>query len=137
MNIFYRILLLFQGILLRIFPSLGYRGVVDAQISVYKKLKTKMPALSENEILRHLIISRVKALPRVLPEKEEYAYYEPLLNNPQKTLENVIWEIVFFEYFRGRTNEFKRKGVPPSFLSEQILEARQYIKQKVENLIKK
>ena len=58
-----------------------------------------MPALSENGILNELILSRIKAPLGPASKEEEYAHYKPLLDNSNKTLEDVIWEIVFFEYF--------------------------------------
>ena len=129
MNIFEKIYYFFQGILIKIFPSLGYKGVVDTQIKVYNKLKRKYPKALENDLLNSLIISRIKALPRVTSKKEEeYNHYESLLNNPDKTLEYVIWEIVNYEYLESR-RAFLEKKVPSEILVREMSEAKQYIKE--------
>jgi len=126
----------------------GYMGVVDTQISVYNNLKKAMPELSENEILNKLILSRIKTLPRIASKEEEKTHYKPLLDNSNKTLEDVIWEIIFFEFFENRTNELLKKKIPPeaitpeaitTWISEQkrkersskIKSVRQYIKEKI------
>jgi len=109
MNVFEKIYYLFQGILTGIFPSLGYKGVVDTQIAVYNKIKRKYSKASENDLLNSLIISRVKAPPRVASKEEEYAHYKPVLCNPNKTLEDVIWEIVNYEYIESRRDFIEKK----------------------------
>ncbi len=128
MNIFKKIYYFFQGILIKIFPSLGYKSVVDTQISVYNRIKKARPELPENEVLNKLIISRIKAPPRVTSKEEEYDHYKPLLNNPNKTIEDVIWEIIFYENLKSRTNEFLKKKIPPKEIIRWTLEVRQYIK---------
>lgn len=134
MNIFEKIYYFFQGILIKLFPSLGYKGVVDTQIKVYNKLKRKYPKALENDLLNSLIISRIKAPPRVVSKEEEYAHYKPVLDNPNKTLEDVIWEIVFYENLKSRTNELLKKKIPPEAVTNWILKARQYIKGKVNKM---
>jgi len=100
----------------------GYMGVVDTQISVYNTLKKAMPELSENEILNKLILSRIKTLPRIASKEEEKAHYKPLLDNSSKTLEDVIWEIIFFEFFENRTNELLKKKISPEAITTWISE---------------
>lgn len=117
-----------------IFPSLGYRGVVDTQIKVYSKLKKKYPKASENDLLNSLIISRIKALPKVAPKEEEYNHYKLLLDNSNKTLEDVIWEIIFYENLKSRTDELLKKKVPPKELVNWMLEVRKYIKENVSKI---
>jgi len=131
MNIFQKIYYFFQGILIKLFSSLGYKGVVDTQISCYNRIKKARPEFSEKEILNKLIVGRIEALPRVASKKEEYDYYKLLLNNPDKTLEDVIWEIIFYENFKSRTNELLKKKIAPKEIMMQILEIRQYIKESV------
>ena len=119
----------------RIFSKLfGYMGVVDTQISIYNRLKKAMPELSENDILNKLILSRIKAPLGIASKEEEYAHYEPLLDNSNKTLEDVIWEIIFFEYLKTRTNELLKKKIPPEAITTWISEVRQYIKERVSKI---
>jgi len=53
-RILFNIKLLMSRIVLRIFPSLGPKGVVDTQIAVYKRLKKKFPTASESDLLNSL-----------------------------------------------------------------------------------
>lgn len=112
----------------------GYMGIVDTQISIYNTLKKAMPELSENEILNKLILSRIKTLPRIASKEEEKAHYKPLLDNSSKTLENVIWEIIFFEFFENRTNELLKKKIPPEAITTWISEVKQYIKERASKI---
>ncbi len=130
MNILYITKGIIGGFLLKIFPSWGPKGVIDTQIIVYNRLKRKFPKTSENDILNSLIMSRVKASPRVASLQNEYIHYELLLQNPDKTLEDVIWEIINYEYFESRKDYLKKK-IPSKTLIEARLEAKQYIKNKV------
>lgn len=114
--------------------AFGYMGVVDTQIRSYNRLKKAMPGRSENEILNRLIFSRIRALPRIAPEEEELAHYGPLIDNPNKTLEDVIWEIIFFENLKSRTNILLKKKIPPEVIETWILEARQYIKERTSKI---
>ena len=109
MNIFKKIYYFFQGILIKLFPPLSYKGVVDTQIKVYNKLKRKYPKASENDLLNSLIISRIKAPPRIAPKEEEYTHYESLLNNPNKTLEDVILAIFEYEYIRDAAERVRNR----------------------------
>ncbi len=93
---------LLRAFLLKIFPSLGYKSTVDTQISAYNLLKRKFPEERENDLLNTLIMSRIEVPPRVASKQEEHTYYEPLLENPDKTLEDVIWAIVKYEYILSR-----------------------------------
>lgn len=72
-----------KGKIKKIFSkAFGYMGVVDTQISIYNRLKKAMPELSENEILNKLILSRIKTLPRIASEEEEYTYYKSHYKTP-------------------------------------------------------
>ena len=132
MNVFEKIYYLFLGILIKLFPSLDYKGVVHTQIKVYNKLKGKYPKALENDLLNSLIISRIKAPPGVASKEKEYAHYKPILDDLNKTLEDVIWEIIFYENFKSRTNEFLKKKIAPKEITMRILEIRQYIKESVD-----
>lgn len=109
-------------------------GVVDTQISIYNRLKKTMPELSENDILNALILSRIKAPLGPASKEEEYAHYKPLLDNSNKTLEDVIWEIIFIEYLETRTNELLKKKIPPEAITTWISEVRQYIKERTSKI---
>jgi len=63
MNFFSIIKGLICVFLLKIFPSLGYKGTVNTQISVYKRLKKTYPTASENDLLNSLIMSRIESFP--------------------------------------------------------------------------
>ena len=119
----------------RIFSKLfGYMGVVDTQISIYNRMKKTMPELSENDILKELILSRIKAPLGSVSKKEEHAHYKPLLDNSDKTLEDVILEIIFFEYFKIRMNKLLKKEIPPELIPTRISEVRKYIKERVSKI---
>jgi len=122
-------------IIKRIFSKVfGYMGVVDTQISIYNRMKKAMPELSENDILNKLILSRIKASLGIVSKEEEYAHYEPLLDNSNKTLEDVIWEIIFYENLKSRTNELLKKKIPPKEMTMWILKVRQYIKESINKI---
>jgi len=135
MNILHIAKALVNAFLLKIFPSLGPKGVIDTQISVYNRLKRKFPNASENDILNSLIISRVKVPPHVAPLKEEYNHYRLLLQNPDKTLEDVIWAIVEYENILSRGEQLHQKlaevGAQPLAIVEVLQELRNYIKESI------
>jgi hypothetical protein len=127
-------------LLLKVFPSLGYKGVVDTQIACYRRLKKKFPTESENDLLNILIMSRIQAPFGVGSKHEEYTHYEPLLQSPNKTLEDVIWAIVEYEYILSREehifSQFSRKGFSHKEIAAHInilkSNARRYIKESIE-----
>lgn len=102
--------LIFIGMLSKILPCLTYKGVVNTQNALYKKIKHRQPELNENEILNLLILSRIQAPPAVAPRVEEFVHYEPLLQNSQKTLEDTILKIVEYEYILSRVNDTFDQG---------------------------
>jgi hypothetical protein len=106
--------------LLKIFSSLGYQGVINTQISIYNRLKKRAPETSENDLLNQLIISRIEAPPRAAPKEEKYAYYTPLLENPNKILEDVIWAIVGYEFIQSRIKELFAQGYKMGLSTEEI-----------------
>ena len=128
-----------------IFPSGVYKSVINTQISVYNRLKKRAPQMPENELLNHLIISRVEAPPRVTSKEEEYAYYTPLLENPNKTLQEVIWVIVEYEYIVSDQESIFNRLSKIGFSQRKILtaidcqkaEMRAYLKESIEKKVEK
>jgi len=108
----------------------GYIGVVDTQISIYNRFKKAMPELSEDEILNKLILSRIKTLPIIGSEEEEYTYYKPLLQNPLKDLGLVIIHIVNYEFIESRKEEIK-KIIPFDYVIKFQMESAKYIQEKI------
>lgn len=119
-----------KGKIKKIFSkAFGYMGVVDTQISIYNRLKKAMPELSENEILNKLILSRIKTLPRIASEEEEYTYYISLLQNPLKDLELVILHIVNYKSIESRKE--KIKIIPYDYVIKFQCEYARYIQEKI------
>ena len=133
------------GFLVKIFPSLGYKGVINTQINVYNRLRKRAPEMSENDLLNRLIISRIEAPPRVASKEEEYERYRPLLENPDKALEDVIWAIVEYEHILSREehifNQLSKMGLSePEILTaidDQKAEMRAYVKESIEKKVKR
>lgn len=126
---------LLKGLLVKIFPSLGPKGVVDTQIAVYKRLKKKFPTASENDLLNSLIISRIKAPLSPTTFQEEYAQYETLLQDPNKTLKDVVWSIVEYEYLLSRGEELYHQlagiGVEPLVVVEELEKWLKYVDERI------
>jgi len=110
-----------KDFLLKIFG--GYKGVILTQISLYNKAKRVVPELSEDDLLNELIISRIKTRLRPAAREQEYIHYEPLLENPHKTLEDVIWAIVEYEVLGVRNVD--------------ELEVKNYIEESIERKVKR
>ena len=122
--------------LLKILSSLGYLGVINTQISIYNRLRKRAPKMSENELLNRLITSRIEAPPRVASKEEEYAYYKPLLENPNKTLEEVIWVIVGFEFIQSRVEELFAQGYKMGLSTTEIARNIEAFKAQIKNDIR-
>ena len=148
MKVFHIIIGIIKGFLLKVFPSLGYQSVINTQISIYNRFKKHAPEMPENDILNRLIISRIKAPPRVASNislEEEYAHYTPLLENPYKTLEDVIWAIIEYENIlsreEGLLNQLSKMGLSkPEILAgidDQKAEMRRHIKESIERKVRK
>ncbi|HEX74042.1 MAG TPA: hypothetical protein G4N93_02715 [Dehalococcoidia bacterium] len=145
MKVFHIIMGIIKGFLLKVSPSLGYEGVINTQINIYNRLRKRAPEMPENDLLNRVIISRIRALPRVASEEEEYAHYRPLVKNPYKTLEDVIWAIVDYEYILSREehifNQFSQMGLSePQILTaidDQKAQMRAYVEESIENKVKK
>lgn len=145
MKMFHLIVGIIVGIitafLLKIFPATGYKGVINTQISIYNRLKRRAPKMPENELLNYLINSRIRSIPRVASKEEEYAHYTPLFENSNKTLEDVIWVIVEYEYILSREeyifDHFSKMGYSPTQISARISDEKAEIRTYVEESIKK
>lgn len=111
-------------LLLRMIPSLSYKGVVNTLVKCYMRIRKDRPGITENETLNYLINIRVEAHPRVATKQEELAHYEPLLKKDDKSLEEVILAIVEYEYISSREKElFDRlstMGVSQDEISQEI-----------------
>lgn len=125
MNIVYVITALFKGVLLKLFPSLGYQGVVNTQINLYNKAKGKMP---EQEILNRLILGRIAVSFREKEEAEKA--YGHLINDDNKTLEDVIKAIANYEYFESADSKAKISRIPQESVQEYKKECMEYIEKK-------
>lgn len=143
MKVFQIIIGLIVSLLSKIFPFTTYKGVINTQISIYNRLKSGVPEMPENDLLNHLIISRIKSRPRVASQEEEYAHYKPLLENPDKTLEDVIWAIVEYEYILSRDVFAKasKMGLSPTEMLPEIdnftARVAKDIKESIEKKVKK
>jgi len=122
-----------MNMFLKILSKLGYKAVINTQIEVYNKFKKQYPEVSENDLLNLLIVSRT-VTPVRLPGVsflEEKTHYQPILDNPNKTLEHVIWAIAKYEYFESEYAHarIQKHKMPDWFLGE--------MKQKIQDYIKK
>ena len=145
MKVFYVFMGLIQALFLKIFPFLGYEGVINTQINIYKRIKRAAPPdISENEILNYLIDSRIRSVPRVSSQENEFAYYLPMLEDSGKTLEDVVWSIVEYEYFLSREekviNKLQVMGISPEEITIEIEKLkekpRMYLRRKIDKEIK-
>ena len=102
MKLMYIIIGLFQAVLSKLFPFGTYKGVISAQVNMFNKIRRKYPDVPENEILNMLIISRIESPPHTPSKEEEYLHYESILEDQNKTLHDVIWEIVDWEFIASR-----------------------------------
>ena len=138
MRIIRNIWLLLNGWLLMLFPSMGPKGVIDMQITMYKRLKAKFPYADENDLLNSLIMSRVNAPLGPSTKSEELAHYESLLQSTSKTLEDVIGAIIEYEYILSRGEKLLRQlsdiGAPPIAVVEEIERWFVYIREKVKEV---
>lgn len=138
MRILFILKALFWGILIKLFPSLGPKGIIDTQIKVYQKLKKKFPEASENDLLNSLIMSRVNAPFSPSTSQNEYSNYETMVQDPNKTLEDVIWGIVEYELLLSRGEQlFEQLSMvkaPPTAVIEELQEWKRYVKKRIKKL---
>jgi len=105
------------GRLKNIFLSIpgSYGSVVNKQIDLYLKFKKECSESTENEILNMLLGSRIRTysmLPRQYHPEEAGLYYEPLLEDDEKTLYDVIFHIVKYEFVVSRQDWINRHSTP-------------------------
>lgn len=115
---------LFKALLLKIFPSLGYKGVVNTQIKIYKCLKNR--GYADQDILNILLNSR-----RMLSQRDLGAdnYYQELIDELNKNLEKVIIAIIDWEYFYNLDSYQLRgeKNIPIKFVEKFKEEMHEYV----------
>ncbi len=135
MTILRRIAAFLKGLLVQAFPSLGFKGMIDTQINVYRRLKVKFPDASENNLLNSLIMNRIDAPYGPSTTAEEHAHYDTLLQDPNKTLKDVIWAIVEYEYLLSRGEELHRQlteiGAEPLAVAEELKKWIEYLNERV------
>ena len=118
-------------LILKMFPFLGYKGVVNTQIKIYKKLKRK--GYSEAVALNKILDSR-----RIFSLRDlgANAFYQELINTDNKTLKQVIQAIVEWEQldsFNARAKR-ERNNIPFGFTEEYRKEIKTYISKKIETI---
>jgi hypothetical protein len=101
-------------------PLFGYPGVIKTQISVYNRLKKHNPGMPENKLLNKVIISRMRAWPGAGSKEQEQAYYAQFLESTDKTLEDVIWAIINYEFILSREQEARIKGQQMGLTMDEI-----------------
>ena len=145
MRILYSIKWLLIGLLMKIFPSLSYKSAVNTQITIYNRLKKKFPNASEYDLLNSLIMSRIESFPAMTSKEKEHIHYRPLLENPNKTLYDVIWAIIEYENIISRKDDIQAQFGQMK-LSETFVDAemdyqkevwKTYIKESIEKKAKK
>ncbi|MEA3225587.1 MAG: hypothetical protein U9Q07_06515, partial [Planctomycetota bacterium] len=57
------------------------------------------------------LFSQLDSLPRGAQKEQEYRHYESLLRNSEKTLEDVIWAIIEYEYILSREEHLHGQAV--------------------------
>lgn len=97
-----------------------YPDVIKTQISVYNRLKKQNPGMPENELLNKVITSRMRAWPGIGSKEQEQAYYAKPLQSPNKTLEDVIWAIIDYEFILSRAQEAIIKGQQMGLTMDEI-----------------
>ena len=124
MNVLQVIIGLMQPLLFKLFPFFTYKSVINRQIKIYKRLKKKYPDVKENEILNYLLILRIEAPPRIVSKEVEYDYYKEMLEKKDKSLKDVIFEIIVFENIISRMQsiliKFSRMGLTLDESKEEI-----------------
>ena len=75
-------------------------------------------------------------MPRVASKEEEYAHYTLVLENSHKTLEDVIWAIVGYEFIQSRREELFARGYKVGLSTEEIFKQIGDFQTRIENDIK-
>ena len=132
--------LFLKGLLLKIFPSFGPKGLIDTQISVYKRLKKKFPKAAENDIINSLIMSRINTPLSPSTKHEERLHYDSILHNTNKKLEDVIWAMFEYENVLSREAELnlqlQKINAQPAEIEQEYQKWKKYIMECVEKLRK-
>ena len=123
-----------------ILPFLSYKGVVNTQIALYKKARSREPEIPEDDLLNTLLVLRIESLPRVAPKEQEYRHYESLLRSSEKTLKDVIWAIIEYEYILSREEYLLGQAVRigssqeemPAIVDTFEANVKRYIEQRIE-----
>ena len=131
---------LFKAILIKLFPSLSYKGVVNKQIKLYQRSINK--GVPEQDALNQLLDSRRRALKitnSVVSNTQDLGaneYYQDLIMLPNKTLAQTIKAIVEWEYlYNMKSYELRNKNrIPPSNVDDFKNEVSKYIESKVVEL---
>jgi len=130
--------LFLKGLLLKIFPSFGPKGLIDTQISVYKRIKKKLPYASENDILNSLIMSRINTPLSPSTKHEERLHYESILQNTNKKLEDVIWAMFEYENIISRKAELdlqlQKINAQPAEITQEYQKWKKYIKERTSKI---
>jgi hypothetical protein len=130
--------LFLKGLLLKIFPSFGPKGLIDTQISVYKRIKKKLPYASENDILNSLIMSRINTPLSPSTKHEERLHYESILQNTNKKLEDVIWAMFEYENIISRKAELdlqlQKIDAQPAEITQEYQKWKKYIKERTSKI---
>lgn len=123
---------IFQSIITSIFSGLGYKGVVNTQISLYKKIRASKEA-SEDEIICYLLSSRLEVSNNDIGAE---SYYQELLKMPNKNLEWAIVSILEWEYFGNQKalEKIHRNNIPQEYVNEYYQEMLEYVRIKVTSL---
>jgi hypothetical protein len=103
--------------------SSDYLDVIKTQISAYNRLKKYNPGMPENELLNKVIISRMRAWPRIGSKEQNQTYYAQFLESPNKALEDVIWAIIDYEFILSRAQEAIIKGQQMGLTVDEIARA--------------
>ena len=132
--------LFFKGLLLKIFPSFGPKGLIDTQISIYKRMKKMSPYAAENDILNSLIMSRINTPLSPSTKHEECLHYDPILQNTNKKLEDVIWAMFEYENVLSREAELnlqlQKINAQPAEIEQEYQKWKKYIMECVKKLRK-
>lgn len=116
-----------KGVLIKILPSLGYKGTIDTQVSIYKTNKKRYPDVSEDKILIRLLNSRLKVLRK---DPETIYYYSQLVQQQDKTPEDIISKMAEWEYIdNSRSRAIRAKqNIPEDFIERFRAEIREYVR---------
>lgn len=131
--------------ILKLLPSLSYRGVVDTQLNLYRKLHQQMIQSDDASLTKYRLPTTEQGVLNDLLETRRLSwrgdidanhYFEDLKHESSKTLERVIQGIVEYEYLDSpQSLEIRaKKQIPDSFVEKFRNEIKAYIKNKLDQL---